>query len=48
MRYLRNRETRSLLVVPDKQMEDFIFLLSHCEDQIEFVSPIYVPATGCA
>ena len=39
MRYLRNRETRSLLVVPDKQMEDFIFLLSHCEDQIEFVSP---------
>jgi transcription antitermination factor NusG len=31
MSYMRNLETRQLLVVPDKQMEDFIFLLDFSE-----------------
>jgi transcription antitermination factor NusG len=32
--YLRNLETKSLLIVPDKQMQDFMFLLDFSETTI--------------
>ena len=35
MRYLRDFSTRSLLRVPDKQMEDFIYLVDRHENEIE-------------
>ncbi len=35
MRYLRDLSTRSLLQVPDKQMEDFIYLVEKHEHEIE-------------
>ncbi len=35
MRYLRTYSTRSLLRVPDKQMEDFIYLVNNHENEIE-------------
>ena len=35
MRYLRDFSTRSLLRVPDKQMEDFIYLVARHENEIE-------------
>ena len=35
MRYLREFSTRSLLRVPDKQMEDFIYLVDRHENEIE-------------
>ena len=33
--YLINRETKKLLTVPDKQMEDFIFLLQFAETAVQ-------------
>lgn len=35
MRYVRDFSSRSLLRVPDKQMEDFIYLVEHHETEIE-------------
>lgn len=35
MRYVRDFSSRSLLRVPDKQMEDFIYLVEHHENEIE-------------
>lgn len=35
MRYLRDFSSRSLLRVPDKQMEDFIYLVENHENEIE-------------
>ena len=35
MRYVRDFSSRSLLRVPDKQMEDFIYLVEHNENEIE-------------
>jgi transcription antitermination factor NusG len=35
MNYLRNLETRQFLVVPDKQMQDFIFLLDFSETAVK-------------
>lgn len=35
MRYLRTYSTRSLLRVPDKQMEDFIYLVNNHGNEIE-------------
>ena len=35
MRYLRDFSTRSLLRVPDKQLEDFIYLVDRHENEIE-------------
>lgn len=38
MRYLRDRETGNFLVVPDKQMKDFIFLLDFSKEMVEVVN----------
>ena len=35
MRYLRDFSTRSLLRVPDKQMEDFIYLVDRHENDLK-------------
>lgn len=48
MRYLRNRETRSLLVVPDKQMRTSSSCSAIAKIRSSSSPPIYVPATGCA
>lgn len=36
--YLLNLETRQLLVVPDKQMHDFMFLLDFSEDAVQVLN----------
>ena len=36
--YMRDLSTRSMLVVPDKQMEDFMFLLDFSPDGIEILN----------
>ena len=38
MNYLLNLETRQLLVVPDKQMHDFMFLLDFSEDAVQVLN----------
>ena len=38
MSYLLNLETRQLLVVPDKQMQDFMFLLDFSEDAVQVIN----------
>ena len=38
MRYLRDRETGNFLIVPDKQMNDFMFLLDFSKDMVEVVN----------
>ena len=38
MRYLRDRETGNFLIVPDKQMKDFIFLLDFSKEMVEVVN----------
>ena len=38
MNYLLNLETRQLLVVPDKQMRDFMFLLDFSEDAVQVLN----------
>ena len=38
MRYLRDRETGNLLIVPDKQMNDFMFLLDFSKEMVEVVN----------
>ena len=38
MNYLLNLETRQLLVVPDKQMQDFMFLLDFSEDAVQVLN----------
>ena len=38
MRYLRDRETGNFLVVSDKQMKDFIFLLDFSKEMVEVVN----------
>ena len=38
MRYLRDRETGMLLIVPDKQMNDFMFLLDFSKEMVEVVN----------
>ena len=38
MRYLRDRETGNFLIVPDKQMNDFIFLLDFSKEMVEVVN----------
>lgn len=35
MTYLRNHETRKLLIIPDKQMKDFMFLLDFSKEAIQ-------------
>ena len=35
MRYLRDRETGNFLIVPDKQMNDFMFLLDFSKEMVE-------------
>jgi transcription antitermination factor NusG len=40
IKYMLDCVTKSLLVVPDKQMEDFIFLLNHPDD-IRFESEMF-------
>ena len=37
MRYVRDFSSRSLLQIPDKQMEDFIYLVEHHENEIEIL-----------
>ena len=38
MRYLRDRETGNFLIVPDKQMNDFMFLLDFSKEMVEVVN----------
>ena len=38
MRYLRDRETGNVLIVPDKQMNDFMFLLDFSKEMVEVVN----------
>ena len=38
MRYLRDRETGNFLFVPDKQMNDFMFLLDFSKEMVEVVN----------
>ena len=38
MRYLRDRETGNFLIVPDKQVNDFIFLLDFSKEMVEVVN----------
>ena len=38
MNYLLNLETRQPLVVPDKQMQDFMFLLDFSEDAVQVLN----------
>lgn len=38
MRYLWDRETGNFLIVPDKQMNDFMFLLDFSKDMVEVVN----------
>ena len=38
MRYLRERETGNFLIVPDKQMNDFMFLLDFSKEMVEVVN----------
>ena len=38
MRYLRDRETCNFLIVPDKQMNDFMFLLDFSKEMVEVVN----------
>lgn len=38
MSYLLDLETRTLLVVPDKQMEDFMFLLDFSEEAVQVIN----------
>ena len=38
MRYLRDRETGNFLIVPDKQMNDFLFLLDFSKEMVEVVN----------
>ena len=38
MRYLRDRETGNFLIVPDKQMNDFMFLLDFSKEMEEVVN----------
>ena len=38
MRYLRDRETGNFLIVPDKQMNDFMFLLDFSKELVEVVN----------
>lgn len=35
LRYMRNLETGKVLVIPDKQMADFIFLMGFDDDRVE-------------
>ena len=37
-RYLRDRETGNFLIVPDKQMNDFMFLLDFSKEMVEVVN----------
>ncbi|KIO46297.1 hypothetical protein DMB45_06835 [Sanguibacteroides justesenii] len=36
--YIRDRETRRSLIIPDKQMKDFMFLLDFSDEVIEIVN----------
>ena len=38
MRYLRDRETGNFLIVPDKQMNDFMFLLDFSDSTVEVIN----------
>ena len=38
MRYLRDPETGNFLIVPDKQMNDFMFLLDFSKEMVEVVN----------
>ena len=38
MRYLRDRDTGNFLIVPDKQMNDFMFLLDFSKEMVEVVN----------
>ena len=38
MRHLRDRETGNFLIVPDKQMNDFMFLLDFSKEMVEVVN----------
>ena len=38
MRYLRDRETGNFLIVPDKQMNDFMFLLDFSKEMVEVLN----------
>lgn len=38
MRYLRDRETGNFLIVPDKEMNDFMFLLDFSKEMVEVVN----------
>ena len=38
MRYLRDRETGNFLIVPDKHMNDFMFLLDFSKEMVEVVN----------
>ena len=38
VRYLRDRETGNFLIVPDKQMNDFMFLLDFSKEMVEVVN----------
>ena len=38
MRYLRDRETGNFLIVPDKQMNDFMFLLDFSKEMVDVVN----------
>ena len=38
MRYLMDRETGNFLIVPDKQMNDFMFLLDFSKEMVEVVN----------
>ena len=38
MSYLRDLETRQLLVIPDKQMQDFMFLLDFSEEAVQVLN----------
>lgn len=43
LHYIKDSETGSLLVVPDKQMEDFMFVLDLSPESILHSSEMYVP-----
>ena len=36
--YIKDRENRHSLIIPDKQMEDFMFLLDFSPESIELVN----------
>lgn len=38
LNYLRSRETGNLLIIPDKQMEDFKFLVDFSEEAIQVIN----------